>query len=73
VCAALRRPFPLATTFDACDTGGLTISGDLDYASSIVVTADTATTELTMKGSLSDEGQGDGRVRRAGHSLGLPS
>jgi len=52
--------FTLATTFDVCAVTGITISGDLDYAASVSVTADGATTQLTMKGSLSYEGQVDG-------------
>ena len=52
--------FTLATTFDACSVSGITISGDIDYAASVTVTADSATTQLTMNGSLSYEGQVEG-------------
>ena len=73
--------FTLATTFDACSVAGITIDGDLDYAASVSVTADSATTQLTMNGSLSYAGQVDGscdwdltmKVATSGAAGGNPS
>lgn len=73
--------FTLATTFDACAVSGITITGDLDYAAAVTVTADSATTQLTMTGSLSYDGQVDGscdwdltmKVATSGVAGGNPS
>lgn len=52
--------FNLATEFDACAGSGVTISGSLDYAASVSATSGSASTTLTMKGSLSYEGDVEG-------------
>lgn len=52
--------FTLATTFDGCDVSGITISGDLDYVAEVTTSGTSATSALTMHGSLSYEGKVEG-------------
>ncbi len=52
--------FDLATSFDACSVNGITIDGEFTYALDVVATADSASSEMTMKGELSYDGQVEG-------------
>lgn len=52
--------FDLATDFDGCGVNGVVISGSLDYSAAVSATSGSATTTLTMKGSLSFEGKVEG-------------
>lgn len=57
--------FDLATDFDACSVNGVAISGSLDYSASVSASGGaggvgSASTTLTMKGSLTFEGKVEG-------------
>lgn len=52
--------FNLATDFDGCDVSGVIISGSLDYSAAVSASSGSASTTLTMKGSLSYEGKVEG-------------
>ena len=52
--------FNYTATFDGCDAGGLTVDGELDYASSVQTTDTSSAVQFSYKGELTWKGDVDG-------------